>query len=102
MHALTQRMGIGAQFGGKYFCHDVRVIRLPRHGASCPVGLGVSCSADRQALGKITAEGVFLEELERDPSKVCCRGPNSSAVLYGICALTGAPPAARAGSTCPR
>ncbi len=70
MHALTQRMGIGAQFGGKYFCHDVRVIRLPRHGASCPVGLGVSCSADRQALGKITAEGVFLEALERDPSKV--------------------------------
>ena len=70
VHALTQRMGIGAQFGGKYFCHDVRVIRLPRHGASCPVGLGVSCSADRQALGKITSEGVFLEELERDPSKV--------------------------------
>ena len=69
VHALTQRMGIGAQFGGKYFCHDVRVIRLPRHGASCPVGLGVSCSADRQALGKITSDGVFLEELERDPSK---------------------------------
>ena len=67
---MTQRMGIGAQFGGKYFCHDVRVIRLPRHGASCPVGIGVSCSADRQALGKITADGVFLEELERDPSKV--------------------------------
>lgn len=66
---LTQDLGIGAQFGGKYFCHDVRVVRLPRHGASCPVGLGVSCSADRQALGKITAEGVFLEELERDPSK---------------------------------
>ena len=74
VHALTQRMGIGAQFGGKYFCHDVRVIRLPRHGASCPVGLGVSCSADRQALGKITADGVFLEELERDPSTVLrCR-----------------------------
>jgi fumarate hydratase class I len=69
VHALTQRMGIGAQFGGKYFCHDVRVIRLPRHGASCPVGLGVSCSADRQVLGKITSDGVFLEELERDPSK---------------------------------
>ncbi|HEY4378090.1 MAG TPA: fumarate hydratase [Acidimicrobiales bacterium] len=67
--ALTQRFGIGAQFGGKYFCHDVRVIRLPRHGASCPVGIAVSCSADRQALGKITAEGVFLEQLERNPAK---------------------------------
>jgi fumarate hydratase class I len=64
--AMTQKMGIGAQFGGKYFCHDVRVIRLPRHGASCPVGLGVSCSADRQIKGKITSEGVFLEQLERD------------------------------------
>jgi fumarate hydratase class I len=69
LHQLTQRMGIGAQFGGKYFCHDVRVIRLPRHGASCPVGLGVSCSADRQAHGKITSEGVFLEALERDPAQ---------------------------------
>jgi fumarate hydratase class I len=66
IHELTQRMGIGAQFGGKYFCHDVRVIRLPRHGASCPVGIGVSCSADRQAKGKITKEGVFLEQLEKD------------------------------------
>ena len=66
--ALTQRFGIGAQFGGKYFCHDVRVIRLPRHGASCPVAVAVSCSADRQALGKITADGVFLEELEHDPA----------------------------------
>ncbi|MFM8895406.1 MAG: fumarate hydratase, partial [Actinomycetales bacterium] len=65
--ALTQDFGIGAQFGGKYFCHDVRVIRLPRHGASCPVAIAVSCSADRQALAKITAQGVFLEELERDP-----------------------------------
>ena len=65
---LTQQMGIGAQLGGKYFCHDVRVIRLPRHGASCPVGIGVSCSADRQALGKITADGVFLEQLETDPA----------------------------------
>ncbi len=65
---LTQSFGIGAQFGGKYFCHDVRVVRLPRHGASCPVALAVSCSADRQALGKITAEGVFLEQLERDPA----------------------------------
>src|SRR4051812_16877691 len=66
---LTQQFGIGAQFGGKYFCHDVRVIRLPRHGASCPVGIAVSCSADRQVLGKITADGVFLEALERDPAK---------------------------------
>jgi fumarate hydratase, class I len=66
---LTQKFGIGAQFGGKYFCHDVRVIRLPRHGASCPVALAVSCSADRQSLGKITAEGVFLEQLETDPAK---------------------------------
>jgi fumarate hydratase class I len=65
---LTQTFGIGAQFGGKYFCHDVRVIRLPRHGASCPVAIAVSCSADRQALGKITAEGVFLERLETDPA----------------------------------
>jgi fumarate hydratase class I len=69
VHALTQRLGVGAQFGGKYFCHDVRVIRLPRHGASLPIGLGVSCSADRQALGKITREGVFLEELEHDPAR---------------------------------
>jgi fumarate hydratase, class I len=66
---LTQQFGIGAQFGGKYFCHDVRVIRLPRHGASCPVALAVSCSADRQALAKITADGVFLEQLETDPAK---------------------------------
>ena len=66
---LTRHFGIGAQFGGKYFCHDVRVIRLPRHGASCPVGVAVSCSADRQALGKITAEGVFLEQLETDPAR---------------------------------
>jgi fumarate hydratase class I len=66
---LAQTTGIGAQFGGKYFCHDVRVIRLPRHGASCPVAMAVSCSADRQALGKITRAGVFLEELERDPAR---------------------------------
>jgi len=66
---LTQHMGIGAQFGGKYFCHDVRVIRLPRHGASCPVGIGVSCSADRQMKGKITKDGIYLETLEKDPSK---------------------------------
>ena len=66
---LTRQMGIGAQFGGKYFCHDVRVIRLPRHGASVPIGLGVSCSADRQALGKITKDGVFIEQLEMNPAK---------------------------------
>ncbi|GGO97639.1 fumarate hydratase [Wenjunlia tyrosinilytica] len=66
---LTQKIGIGAQFGGKYFCHDVRVVRLPRHGASCPVAIAVSCSADRQAQAKITAEGVFLERLETDPAQ---------------------------------
>src|SRR5512142_1972080 len=66
---MTQSLGVGAQFGGKYFCHDVRVIRLPRHGASLPIGLGVSCSADRQALGKITKDGVFLEELEHHPAQ---------------------------------
>jgi fumarate hydratase class I len=66
--AISQQTGIGAQFGGKYFCHDVRVIRLPRHGASCPVALAVSCSADRQAFGKITKEGVYLEQLETDPA----------------------------------
>jgi fumarate hydratase, class I len=69
VHQLTRRMGIGAQFGGKYFCHDVRVIRLPRHGASCPVAIAVSCSADRQALGKITKSGVYLEQLETDPAR---------------------------------
>jgi fumarate hydratase class I len=66
---VAQETGIGAQFGGKYFANDVRVIRLPRHGASCPVGIGVSCSADRQALGKITKEGVFIEQLETNPAK---------------------------------
>jgi len=69
VHELTKKMGIGAQFGGKYFCHDVRVIRLPRHGASCPIAIAVSCSADRQCLGKITKDGVFLEALERDPAR---------------------------------
>lgn len=69
IHKLTQQMGVGAQFGGKYFCHDVRVIRLPRHGASLPIGLGVSCSADRQAKGMITRDGIFVEQLETDPSK---------------------------------
>lgn len=66
---LTRRLGIGAQFGGKYFCHDVRVIRLPRHGASLPVAIAVSCSADRQCLGKITPEGVFIEQLETEPAR---------------------------------
>jgi fumarate hydratase, class I len=67
--ALSQQTGIGAQFGGKYFCHDVRIVRLPRHGASCPVAMAVSCSADRQAVGKITRDGVFLEQLETDPAR---------------------------------
>ena len=66
---ITRDLGIGAQFGGKYYCHDVRVIRLPRHGASCPIGIGVSCSADRQAFAKITPDGLFIETLERDPAK---------------------------------
>ena len=69
IHELTQNIGMGAQFGGKYFCHDVRVIRLPRHGASCPIGIGVSCSADRQVLGKITKEGIFLEQLDTNPAR---------------------------------
>ena len=80
---LAQRTGIGAQFGGKYFCHDVRVIRLPRHGASCPVALAVSCSADRQALGKITRDGVFLEQLETDPGAVLARPPDDGARRRG-------------------
>ncbi|MEY2583881.1 MAG: fumarate hydratase, class [Ilumatobacteraceae bacterium] len=67
--SLSQQTGIGAQFGGKYFCHDVRIVRLPRHGASCPVAMAVSCSADRQAVGKITRDGVFLEQLEMDPAR---------------------------------
>ena len=66
---MTRELGIGAQFGGKYFCHDVRVIRLPRHGASCPIGIGVSCSADRQVKAKITKDGLFIEKLERDPAR---------------------------------
>ena len=69
IHEMTRRFGIGAQFGGKYFCHDVRVVRLPRHGASLPIGVGVSCAADRQALGRISADGVFLERLETDPAR---------------------------------
>jgi fumarate hydratase class I len=78
---LARATGIGAQFGGKYFCHDVRVIRLPRHGASCPVAIAVSCSADRQALGKITREGVFLEQLETDPAKYLPEVEPSSAAI---------------------
>jgi fumarate hydratase class I len=66
---MSRGLGIGAQFGGKYFCHDVRIVRLPRHGASCPIGIGVSCSADRNIKAKITAEGLFLEQLETDPAK---------------------------------
>jgi fumarate hydratase class I len=66
---LTRQFGIGAQFGGRYFCHDVRVVRLPRHGASCPVAVAVSCAADRQALAKITPTGVWLEQLETDPAR---------------------------------
>ena len=81
VHRLTQSLGVGAQFGGKYFCHDVRVIRLPRHGASLPIGLGVSCSADRQALGKITREGVFLEELEHNPAQYL---PDVDAARLGV------------------
>lgn len=69
MLSISRRLGIGAQFGGKYFCHDIRVIRLPRHGASCPIGMGVSCSADRNVKARITAEGVFLEQLEADPAR---------------------------------
>jgi len=69
VHQLTRESGIGAQFGGKYFCHDVRVIRLPRHGASLPIGIGVSCSADRQALGRIDQDGIWLEQLETDPAR---------------------------------
>ncbi len=67
--ARSRQLGIGAQFGGKYFCHDVRVIRMPRHGASCPIGIGISCSADRNIKAKITADGIFLEQLETDPAR---------------------------------
>src|SRR5437868_1037378 len=78
VHKLTQSLGVGAQFGGKYFCHDVRVIRLPRHGASLPIGLGVSCSADRQALGKITRDRGFLAELEHNPAKYLPEGADAT------------------------
>ena len=80
VHTLTQNLGIGAQFGGKYFCHDVRVVRLPRHGASMPIAIGVSCSADRQIKAKITADGVFLEELEHDPARFL---PETTADILG-------------------
>lgn len=82
IHKMTQSLGVGAQFGGKYFCHDVRVIRLPRHGASLPIGLGVSCAADRQVLGKITKDGVYLEELEHNPAQYLPQvdGPAESAM----------------------
>ena len=78
LQKLTESFGIGAQFGGKYFCHDVRAIRLPRHGASLPIGIGVSCSADRQALGKITSAGVFLEQLESNPESYLPDAPEST------------------------
>ena len=81
---LTRKRGIGAQFGGKYFCLDVRVIRLPRHGASLPIGIGVSCSADRQVLGKITREGVFLEKLEANPSRFLPDLPEDDSEAIGI------------------
>lgn len=79
IHALTQRIGIGAQFGGKYFCHDVRFVRLPRHGGSLPIGIGVSCSADRQVKGRIDREGLWLEELERDPARYLPTAAHDSA-----------------------
>ena len=80
IHAITRANGLGAQFGGKYFCHDVRVVRLPRHGASLPIGIGVSCSADRQALGRIDADGIWLEQLETDPARFL---PETSAQELG-------------------
>lgn len=73
--AISRQLGLGAQFGGKYFCHDVRVIRMPRHGASCPIGIGVSCSADRNIKGRITNEGIFLEQLDTDPARFLPEGP---------------------------
>ena len=83
---ISRKLGIGAQFGGKYFCHDVRVIRLPRHGASCPIGLGVSCSADRNVKAKITRHGIFLERLETDPAKYLPEpeGPDAAAVCIDL------------------
>jgi len=82
--AQAGELGIGAQFGGKYFCHDVRVIRLPRHGASCPIGIGVSCSADRNIKAKITAEGIFLEQLETDPARFLPEPQNADDVAVAV------------------
>ncbi|MDP3284310.1 MAG: FumA C-terminus/TtdB family hydratase beta subunit, partial [Desulfobacterales bacterium] len=81
---ISRELGIGAQFGGKYFCLDTRVIRLPRHGASCPIGIGVSCSADRNIKAKITKEGIFLEKLEKDPSKYLPQAKESEAGAVSI------------------
>lgn len=80
---LTRNFGIGAQFGGKYFCHDVRVVRLPRHGASMPVAIAVSCSADRQMLAKITKDGVFVEQLETDPARFMPDESHPAVAAYG-------------------
>lgn len=88
---ICQELGVGAQFGGKYFAHDVRIIRLPRHGASCPVGLGVSCSADRQILAKITADGVFVEQLEHDPAQFLPEGPVASPASEVVSVLLNQP-----------
>ena len=84
---IAQSCGIGAQFGGKYFAHQARVIRLPRHGASCPVGLGVSCSADRQVLAKITRDGIFIEKLVRDPSTFLVEGSVPGAPILAAVAI---------------
>ncbi len=81
---ISRDLGIGAQFGGKYYCHDVRVVRLPRHGASCPIGIGVSCSADRNIKGKITRDGVFLEKLETDPAKYLPETPQTESQAVQI------------------
>ena len=87
---LTRNFGIGAQFGGKYFCHDVRVVRLPRHGASLPVAIAVSCSADRQCLGKITKDGVFIEQLETDPARFLPEQTHESLGVEGTEEAVGA------------
>jgi fumarate hydratase class I len=85
VHQMTRDLGIGAQFGGKYFCHDVRVIRLPRHGASLPIGIGVSCSADRQILGKLTRDGVFVEQLETNPARYLPRAEAEDLSAHVVC-----------------
>ena len=97
---LTQQTGIGAQFGGKYFCHDVRVIRLPRHGASCPVGIAVSCSADRQALGKITARACSSSSSRATPPSTCPRPPTSTSPATS-CASTSTGRWPRSAPSCP-